>query len=320
MNVVKDDHAPPLLLGPVPRARLAVPAALVCALVCALAFPAAVHAHAIAGDRVFPATMAVDDPGVGDEMNFQFGHIKNTNDDGNDVNVNVNAASFEWDKLITSNLAFSIGSTYINQNAPEGGSAKGFDNLEVGLKYLAYVNPKHEFMVSVGVKASLGGTGARSVSDSFSTISPAVFFGKGFGDLPDALRYLRPLALTGAVSPNYTTNASAPDSLDWGLTLQYSIPYLQSSVKDLGLGQPFSNLVPIVEFPMNTCTSGPCSGQTTGTINPGLLWLTRWGQFGVEAQIPVNRASGRHTGVLLQAHLYLDDIFPNSIGKPLIHP
>ncbi|WP_175793231.1 hypothetical protein [Burkholderia ambifaria] len=304
----------PFARGSASCVRVAAPAAFAAALLA----PAVSHAHAIAGDRVFPATMAVDDPGVGDEMNFQFGHIKTTNDDGNDVNVNT--ASFEWDKLITSNLAFSVGSTYINQNAPDGGSAKGFDNLEVGLKYLAYVNPKHEFMVSVGVKASLGGTGAKSVSDSFSTISPAVFFGKGFGDLPDALKYLRPLAITGAVSPNYTTNASAPDSLDWGVTLQYSIPYLQSSVKNLGLGQPFSNLVPVIEFPMNTCTGGPCSGQTTGTINPGLLWMTRWGQFGVEAQIPVNRASGRHTGVLLQAHLYLDDLFPNSVGKPLIHP
>jgi hypothetical protein len=104
------------------------------------------------------------------------------------------------------------------------------------------------------------------------------------------------------------------------VTLQYSIPYLQSSVKNLGLGQPFSNLIPVVEFPMNTCTAGPCSGQTTGTINPGFIWLNRWGQLGIEAQIPVNRASGHHTGVLLQAHLYLDDIFPNSVGKPLIHP
>lgn len=304
----------PFACGLVSHVRVAAPIALAGALLA----PTVSYAHAIAGDRVFPATMAVDDPGVGDEMNFQFGHIKTTNDDGNDVNVNT--ASFEWDKLITSNLAFSVGSTYINQNAPEGGSAKGFDNLEVGLKYLAYVNPQHEFMVSVGVKAALGGTGAKSVSDSFSTISPAVFFGKGFGDLPDTLKYLRPLAITGMVSPNYTTNASAPDSLDWGVTLQYSIPYLQSSVKNVGLGQPFSNMIPVVEFPMNTCTGGPCSGQTTGTINPGLLWLTRWGQFGVEAQIPVNRASGRHTGILLQAHLYLDDVFPNSIGKPLIHP
>jgi hypothetical protein len=283
-----------------------------------LLYAAPASAHAIAGDRVFPATMSVDDPGVGDEVNFQFGHIKAPNDDGNDANFN--STSFEWDKLITSNLALSVGGAYLSQNAPENGSAKGFDNVELGLKYLAYVNAKHEFMVSVGVSAALGGTGAKSVSDSFSTIAPALFFGKGFGDLPDSLSFLRPLAITGEVAPNYTTNASAPNSLDWGVTIQYSIPYLQSQVKNLGLGAPFNNFIPVVEFPMNTCTQGPCSGHTTGTINPGVIWLTRWGQLGIEAQLPVNRASGRHTGVLLQAHFYLDDIFPNSVGKPLLHP
>ncbi|MGF6752657.1 hypothetical protein [Paraburkholderia sp. GAS42] len=295
------------------RVASAVPVALACALLC----PAVAGAHAIAGDRVFPATMAVDDPGVSDEINLEYGHIKSPNDNGDDININT--VSFEWDKLITSNLAFSIGSAYINRNGPDG-SAKGFDNLEVGLKYLAYVNPQHEFMVSVGVKAGLGGTGAKAVSDSFSTISPAVFFGKGFGDLPTSLSYLRPLAITGEIAPNLTTNASAPNSVDWGVTLQYSIPYLQSSVKNIGLGEPFSNLIPVVELPMTTCTAGPCSGHTTGTVNPGLIWLNGWGQLGIEAQIPVNRASGRHTGVLLQAHFYLDDIFPNSVGKPLIHP
>lgn len=297
--------------------RAGVPSAVPVALACALLCPAAASAHAIAGDRVFPATMAVDDPGVGDEVDFQYGHIKAPNDDGD--NVNINTVSFEWDKLITSNLAFSIGSGYINQYGPDG-TAKGFDNLEAGLKYLAYVNAPHEFMVSVGVNASFGGTGAKAVSDSFSTISPAVFFGKGFGDLPTSLSYLRPLAITGEIAPNLTTNAAAPNSLDWGLTFQYSIPYLQTQVKNIGLGAPFNNLIPVVELPMNTCTAGPCSGHTTGTVNPGFIWLNSWGQLGVEAQIPVNRASGRHTGVLLQAHLYLDDIFPNSVGKPLIHP
>jgi hypothetical protein len=53
-------------------------------------------------------------------------------------------------------------------------------------------------------------------------------------------------------------------------------------------------------------------------INPGVLWLNRYGQFGVEAQIPVNRLSGNHVGVLFDAHLYFDDIFSNSLGKPFI--
>lgn len=279
--------------------------------------PSCASAHAVVGDRVFPATMAVDDPGVSDEFNTTFGHIKTPNDDGDDMNVNT--VSYEWDKLITKNLAFSVSSQYVNQNAPGGGSARGWDNLTVGAKYLVYANARHEFMASVGLAAEIGGTGARSIANSFSTFTPTFYFGKGFGDLPASLGYLRPFAITGEIGPNITTASSdnGPNSLGWGVTLQYSIPYLQSQVKDLGLPQPLSNLVPVVEFPMSTCTAGACAGQTTGTANPGLLWLNRYGQFGVEAQIPVNRASGTHTGILLQAHVFFDDVFPHSIGKPL---
>ncbi|MGV2289698.1 hypothetical protein AAHK20_13390 [Trinickia sp. YCB016] len=281
---------------------------------CLAGSPAA-DAHAVVGDRVFPATMAVDDPGVGDEFNLQYGHIKAPGDSGD---VNVNTVSYEWDKLITKNLAFSIASNYTSQNSPDG-SAKGWDDFTLGAKYLVYANARHEFMASVGLLATLGGTGSKAIGSSFSTFTPTVYFGKGFGDLPASLGYLRPLAITGTIGPNLTTASSdqGPNSLGWGLTLQYSIPYLQQQVKDLGLPQPLANLIPVVEFPMSTCTAGACAGQTTGTINPGLIWLNRYGQFGVEAQIPVNSRTGTHTGILVQAHIYFDDILPNSVGKPL---
>ncbi|MGU7779081.1 hypothetical protein [Burkholderia sp. PU8-34] len=273
-------------------------------------------AHAVVGDRVFPATMAVDDPGVGDEFNVQFSHIKSPDSNGDDMNVNT--VSYEWDKLITKNLAFSIASNYASQNSPDG-TAKGWDDITLGVKYLVYTNAPHEFMASVGLLATLGGTGAKAIANAYSTFTPTVYFGKGFGDLPASLGYLRPLAVTGTIGPNLTTASSdtGPNSLGWGVTVQYNIPYLQSQVKDLGLPQPFANLIPVVEFPMSTCTAGACAGQTTGTINPGVIWINRYGQFGIEAQIPVNRATGSHTGILVQAHIYFDDIFPNSIGKPL---
>jgi len=294
------------------HAALLATAALAC-----MTCTSAASAHAVVGDRVFPATMTVDDPGVGDEFDAQFGHIKAPTDDGDAMNVNT--VSYEWDKLITRNLAFSIAGDYVSQNAPNGNSAKGWDNITLGVKYLVYANAAHEFMASVGLESEIGGTGAKSIGDSFSTFTPTAYFGKGFGDLPASLGYLRPFAITGEIGPNITTASSdqGPNSLDWGLTLQYSIPYLQNQVKDLGLPQPFSNLIPVVEFPMNTCTAGACSGHTTGTINPGLIWINRYGQLGVEAQIPVNRATGNHVGVLFQAHLFFDDIFPNSLGKPL---
>lgn len=294
------------------RARAAL-----CAAACLTVIASPAMAHAVAGDRVFPVTLGIDDPGVGDEFDFKFGHIKSPTDDGDSINVNT--ASYEWDKLITSNLAFSIGGQYVNQHAPDDGSARGWDNVNIGVKYLAYVNARHEFMASVGLSVELGGTGAKAIASHYSTISPNVYFGKGFGDLPPSLDYLRPFAITGQIGPNLTTANSdtGPNSLGWGLTLQYSLPYLQSQVRDLHLPEPLAHLIPIVEFPMSTCTAGACSGHTTGTINPGLIWTNRYGQFGVEAQIPVNRASGTHTGVLVQAHLYFDDLFPRSLGKPL---
>jgi hypothetical protein len=271
-----------------------------------LLFPSLASAHAIAGDRVFPATMAVDDPGVGDEANLVYGHQRVPGDDGDQ---SINTFDFEYDKLITPRLALSVTGSYEMQNNP---TARGFNNFGLGLKYLLYVNEAHEFMTSVGVNAEFGGTGSRAIADNFSTISPTVYVGKGMGDLPDSLAYLRPIALTAEAATALTTGAGQPNAFNYGFTFQYSLPYLQQHVRDLGLPQPLANIIPIVEVPLSRS-----QGQTTGTVNPGFIWVNRYGQFGVEAQIPVNRASGSHVGILVQAHIFLDDVAPRTLGKPL---
>jgi hypothetical protein len=57
---------------------------------------------------------------------------------------------------------------------------------------------------------------------------------------------------------------------------------------------------------------------TIGTVNPEVLYIADKYQLSVEAIIPVNRASGDDVGVIGQLHLYLDDMFPNSFGRPLL--
>jgi hypothetical protein len=57
---------------------------------------------------------------------------------------------------------------------------------------------------------------------------------------------------------------------------------------------------------------------TTGTINPGVIWVGSYFQAGLEAVIPVNAASGTGVGFLGQLDLQLDDIFPKTFGQPLI--
>ncbi|MGS0743837.1 hypothetical protein ACVBEF_18775 [Glaciimonas sp. GG7] len=274
------------------------------------------NAHAIAGNRVFPATMAVDDPGVGDELDMQFGHLRTPNDD-DPGSTSVNSLSANYAKTITPNLAISVGTSYVTQHASGNPTVKGFDNLGLGVKYMAYVNPVHEFMLSVGVDSDIGRSGSQAIGSHYSTYTPTIYAGKGFGDLPEALRWLKPLAITGTLGQQYASDHSVPNAVNWGVTLQYSLPYLQSFVNNVGLAKPFSNMIPVVELAMSTCTSGNCSGRTTGTINPGILWESRSMQIGLEAQIPANSASGHSIGVLLQTHFFLDDLFPTSIGKSI---
>ena len=110
-----------------------------------------------------------------------------------------------------------------------------------------------------------------------------------------------------------------PQFLTYGFSLQYSMPYLKSSVVDLQLPDFFNHLIPIVEGSFQTPVAnnfGTGIG-TTGTINPGVIWVGNTFQVGVEALVPINRASGSGVGVMAQLHFYLDDIFPTTIGRPL---
>jgi hypothetical protein len=55
-----------------------------------------------------------------------------------------------------------------------------------------------------------------------------------------------------------------------------------------------------------------------GMSDPGLLYISDKYQLGVEAVIPINRASGNDVGVIANLHLFLEDIFPETLGKPLL--
>jgi len=298
-------------------------------------------AHEIVGNRFFPATLGIDDPGVNDELSLPTVDSFKT---GDVPPVWQRDISAEFSKRITEDFAISFGTTYtfldmMDSTAP---GANGFQNLETTFKYRVYKNPEHEFVMSVGLSVEWGGTGSSTVgAEAFNVYTPTIYFGKGMGDLPDSLSWLRPVAITGQVGyaipgRSSTTTASIdPDTgdlsfdtefnarvLNWGLTIQYSMPYLKSSVIDLGLPDFVNHLIPIVEATMqtpvaNTLTSGT---QTTGTINPGVLWVGNKFQVGVEALIPINRQSGSNVGVIGQLHFYLDDIDPRGIGRPLFGP
>jgi hypothetical protein len=295
-------------------------------------------AHEIVGNRFFPATLGIDDPGVNDELSLPTVDSFMT---GDVPAVRQRDVSGEFSKRLTEDFAVSFGSTYsfLSSTAFITPGANGFQNLETTFKYRVFKDPAHEFVMSVGLSVEWAGTGAENVgADPFNTYTPTVYFGKGWGDLPDTFSWLRPVAITGQASyaipgRNSTatfgidpdTGAATTDTefhprvLEWGGTIQYSMPYLKSAVIDLGLPDFINHLIPLVEANLqtpvaNTLTSGTI---TTGTINPGVIWVGNTFQVGVEALIPINRQSGTNVGAIAQLHFFLDDIDPHGIGKPI---
>ena len=103
-----------------------------------------------------------------------------------------------------------------------------------------------------------------------------------------------------------------------GLSLQYSIRYLQSQVKDFGLPEFVNRLTPLVEVAWSSPASRPNQGNTQYLIAPGINYTAETYAVAVEALIPGNKQTGSHVGVIAQFHLYFDDLFPTSLGKPIV--
>jgi hypothetical protein len=306
------------------------------------ASPAA--AHCFAGSRFFPATLTVEDPCVADELSLPTISSFKTGDIPANRELDI---SGEFSKRITEDFGVSIGRTYTRLWVPGGPNASGWQNLETTFKYQFLTWPQSEFVVSAGVSVEWGRTGNASVgAEKFHTVTPTLWVGKGMGDLPPSFGFVRAFALTGQVGyaiPTWrrTVTVTSIDLdtgdveldeerhrhfLEYGGSIQFSVPYLKANVIDLGLPDVFNRMVPLVEARFRTPVANTIqtantwdeNNRTTGTVNPGIIYVADKFQIGAEAIIPINRASGKGVGWVAQLHFYLDDIFPTTIGRPII--
>ncbi len=270
---------------------------------CTLLLSTAAQAHGIVGQRFFPATIATDDPFAADELALPT--IISFKPGGGPRETEY---TFEWAKTLSRNLSLSFEGGYTD--SPAG---SGWQNLEITPTWTFLRDPDSEFVASAAMSFEIGGSGNSAIAEPFTVYTPALLFGKGFGDLPDSAGFARPFAVTGRVGYAIPGTSSEPKVIEWGGAIEYSLSYLTANVRDVGLGPFLSKVTPLVEFSLES----PANDGTTGTINPGLLWSGQYVQVGLEAIIPVNAASGHNVGIAAQLHFYVDDIFPHSLGRPL---
>jgi hypothetical protein len=277
-------------------------------------------AHGWAGQRFFPATILTDDPFVADEISLPQVSVNPPGPDGaqeKDIQIDLS-------KRITPDTGVIIGDSWQRLKPSGLPSIAGLGPLHTEGQYQLFVNGPHEAIGLVGLNVTWAHTGRVQAlgAPDFTTLSPTFNFGKGLGDLPRSLPYLRPIAITGNLGFDFPTKAESagvpnPNAFNYGFAVEYSFPYLQCCVKDIGLRSPFNGLIPLVEVFFSTPINRIPASQTIGTVQPGVIWAGQYFQIGAEAILPANRLTGHGFGGVFQLHFYLDDLFPRSIGRPI---
>jgi len=266
--------------------------------------------------RLFPRRLRQSRlPGVGDELALPTLTYLPSNSNGSQEFD----ASISYTKTIFPGFGLSITDGPSWQN-PGG---YGWGDISTEAKYNFMCIPEHEFMASAGLSIEWANTGTGGMSGSTNTYSPVLDVGKGFGDLPKSLNILRPFAITAEISedlPGQAWSGGGQNStnFNWGFTVQYSLPYYNANVGEID-NPFFKHLIPLTEFTFSKpiANFAPGTNVTTGTIQPGAIYMASSWQFALEAVIPINSASGHGAGVVGELHFFLDDIFPDSLGKPI---
>jgi len=295
-------------------------------------YVAAAEAHGIVGNRLFPGTLAFDDPAVNDEWTLAVTGRKRP---AEGVEVNDREVGWSFTRLLTSTVAVGVESGWTHRNWGQA-QRSGFDGTALLVKGLLYKNELHEVMVSAGLAWGIGHSGAQGIgANTPNTLAPSIVFGKGFGDAPENLAWLRAFAVTGSIELEHPLTATSTnlgvdartgqlgallthnvDILRWGFSLQYSTYYLTSRFTPgrLPKAEPLHQLVPLVEFAFQSRRDA----KTAASVNPGLAYVGDFWQLAAEVVVPLNSEGGRGIGARGQLFVFLDDFMPALFGKPLL--
>ena len=283
-------------------------------LLCGLAAGTA-EAHGVVGQRSFIEPFVTEDVNPKNELvlgRAEWDHSR----DGRTLSL-----GFGLEKKLADRLSITLDSAWLDVTPKPAAEPheSGFDNLGIALKYAFFIDPAHEAILSAALE-STAPTGSRDVgAEQDWSFKPFLLYGKGLGDLPSAVKYLRPLALQGDAGFEISLDRDRSTVLAHNVAIEYSIPYLRSFVRDFGLGWPLRNLVADGEFDFEHGVNGEEHGKTAIFATPGVVYMDRWVEVGVAGRFPLNDRAHEELdwGIVWLVDLFIDDILPWTRWQPI---
>jgi hypothetical protein len=273
------------------------------------------QAHGVVGDYIFLEPLVAQDPTPANELDIlEPSWIKNAA--GNDYSI-----GFELEKALyldnddVPRLSIGAGSAWRHQSPAEGPGRAGFDDLEAFGKWAFYVSVEHEFLLSAEVLAQIPSGNTPVEAQSHSSLGPGLLWEKALGDLPNwpVLKYARPLGFQGDVGYLPALGGHTSHFMFADQVVEYSLPYLSNSVKDIGLKGPLRKLFLFTELNYTQLIAGP-RGQTFPNMvaTPGIAYVGYYFELSLGTQFAINRAAvpGTHAAVIALLDIFYDSIFP----------
>lgn len=281
-----------------------------------LAIPAVAAAHGTVGDYTFLEPMIAEDANPKNEFDVLAPRWVRTSE-GREFSL-----GFSLEKKLSENSSVVVGSSWSDISPREGRPASGFDNLDLMLKYSMLTLAEHELRISGGLEMSVPTGNPDAGAETHFRLGPELLWAKGMGDLPDHgwIKYLRPLGFQGDVGYTATTTGRTNHELFADEVIEYSIPYLSSSVRDFGLQWPFRNLYLYTEFNYGQLLAGPPGATFPAVfVTPGIAYMDYYVEVSVATQFALNQASVRdnHAAVLGLVDVFIDDLFGFTNWTPL---
>jgi hypothetical protein len=273
------------------------------------------HAHGVVGQRSFIEPFITEDVNPKNEFVIarpEWDHSR----EGRTLSL-----GFGLEKKISDRFSLTLDSEWddITPKPRDEPHASGFNNLGITLKYAFFINPEHEAITSVALE-STAPTGTEQVgAEKDWSFKPFLLYGKGAGDLPNTLKYLRPLAVQGDAGFEISTDHDRTTTLAHNIAVEYSIPYLQSFVRDFGLRWPFNALIADTEFNFEHGVNGEEHGKTAAFVTPGFVYMDRYVEVGVAGRFPLNARAHEELdwGIVWIVDIFIDDIFPWTRWQPI---
>src|ERR1700739_1454264 len=121
--------------------------------VSAVVWNAPVNAHGFAGQRFFPAGLAVDDAFVADEADFIAAN--SAVPEGSTTDANDTSIAWDLSVELDQDLQVSIGNRFDRFTASGQARREGWDDFDVGTKYQVFIDPTAESAMSLELNAEI---------------------------------------------------------------------------------------------------------------------------------------------------------------------